>query len=226
MKQNNRANGRKPSKNYQALSARKVSMPPAVRSNPVFQRTIRYQLSEAETKSSDVITNRSLANLMYTSYATNKAHAIFSAVRLVRVVVYGNPSASAYQTIDFQWTGERGPQSSIQAIGTNTVIPCVVARPPRGSYASMWFNPWEDNEAASIIFAIGAQAGAICDVTVQFTLLDYSAVDAGYQLTNVSSPLADGFLGFNTLDNTTLVVTAGAGKWIPLGVDTRSQYYG
>lgn len=196
-------------------------------SNPTFQRKFRFECTNSESKGADVVYSYSLSNLCYIATGSTTAVTMFSAVRLRQIEIWGPPNPSSWQTMALEWTGAKVPNKVITATGDNVVPPHIKSRPPSGSYAAMWINRSQDPPsyvANSALFALSGYAQCIIEVTLQFQLLDYDAVQSQASLTTTGG--TSGLIFVNALDNTSSSGGAGTHNWNPLGFSSFGVAYG
>jgi hypothetical protein len=204
------------------INERDTRFPPPFNSNPIFTRKFRYQCVNAEVKDQDYVTMASLQNLQYIPTSATAALGYFSAVRLKQVEIWANASvANTMNTISIDWLSNDGPNRQIAATG-NTLEPAhLKVRPPKSCAAGRWYagQLLAQNTPTSIVattpyaFAIQSQqSGAICEITVDYTLFDTDSLNNPFAL--VCAGATAGNLTTNAyLDNTSVSLGNGTKNW-------------
>jgi hypothetical protein len=204
--------------------------PRQVLAQPTFTRTFRYISTAGESKDADVVTYASLQNLMFIGIASSSARAMFATVRLRKVEIWGCSTSSSFSTVGLTWLGARTSNKSLIASGNSFVPAHVVARPPKGSDAAMWFSGQEEfvygtPTKSNICFSLQCTAGDICDVTVDFQINDNDGVNNGSSIIG-NSGISPGYIYDNTyLDNTSPSLSAGTQNWVVSGVSKATDGY-
>jgi len=193
-----------------------IQVPRPFRSNPTFTRTFRFISGANESKDADLVTVGSLQNLMFIASAAAAAGSLFASVRLKKVEVWQMAGSAAFAQIALTWLGDRMPNREISATGTPMVPAHIRARPPRGSFAAMWFGGQLAAPALGAtnptLFSLTTPANSVCDVTVEFQMFDTDSFNN--QPTVTTAGATAGVLYVNqSLDNTSTTLTAGTKNW-------------
>lgn len=156
------------------------------KSEPILTKTVRYHATSAITQvtySPEDIASGVLG--LFATAATTTAH-VARSMRLRKIKVYFNATAVGTYTeaiVDWASNGTLdiySPNSSVERATMSSADMCVlVARPPPGSYASMWLQP----DVTTALLTLTLPAGAIIDYTMQYVFNDSDAVLAGPAIT-------------------------------------------
>jgi hypothetical protein len=207
------------------LKAKYNRFPPPFDANPVFTRKFRYQAQASESKDGDYITMASLQNLQFIQDNTQSAGmGYFSAVRLRRVEIWANASSSnTMNSISLDWLSNDAPNKQIAATG-NSIDPAHLdLKPPKLSAAGRWYagQLLAQNTPTSIVastpyaFAIQTSAaGAICEITLDFTLFDYDTLNNPFAVTSTGSAQTYSLVTNSYLDNTSVSLGNGTKNWL------------
>jgi hypothetical protein len=203
--------------------------------NPVFRKKFRYQAAASETKDQDYVTMGSLQSLLLNGSTNNSAGLhLFSAVRLISVEVWADSSATnTLSTIGLDWLSPDAPNCQVNATGNSFHPAHFKAFPPKESAASRWYagQLLAQNTPTSIVsttpyaFALlSTVAGAICEVTLEFTLFDSDTLNNPANLSSAS--ITAGLMYYNQhLDNTSVSLGAGTRNWVVQGVSNTAVSY-
>jgi hypothetical protein len=167
---------------------------------------------------------------MFVGIASSSGRALFSAVRLRKVELWGCSSTSAFQTIGLTWLGPTDSNRSLIASGNQFVPAHIVSRPLKGSDASRWFSGQEEfvygvPTKSNIIFSLQCSAGDVCDITVDFQINDNDSTDNGSAVTG-NSGIGPGYIYTNTyLDNTSSSLSTGTQNWVVSGLAKTTDSY-
>ena len=118
---------------------------------------------------------------VFATAATTSAH-LARSMRMKKIKIYFNATAVGTYTeaiVDWASNGTLdiySPNSSVEKATMSSADMCVlVARPPAGSYASMWLQP----DVTTALLTLTLPAGAIVDYTLQYVLNDSDALLVG-----------------------------------------------
>ncbi len=148
---------------------------PPYKADPVFTRKLRYVATGAldgvaavsGIERSDVL-NWLAANL---SGSTTWVR-LCDAVRVKHVTIYGANTAATVPsemfTVAIEWISSLGPNNLISDTGNAYSPPVVSCDPPKDCLAGFWSNA--GNSESEVLFNLTVPAGAIVDVTIEFTL--------------------------------------------------------
>jgi hypothetical protein len=198
------------------------SLLPPIDMSPVYTRTIRYVSLNNEGKGADTISSTALQGLMYVGLGSNTGKSMFAAVRLRRVDIYGTPTTT-FDTIALEWSSDRGSDRTVSATGGASGIARISCRPPKGSFAEMWYNRW-NSQYNPALFTVSCGAGTLMDITFNFTLLDSDGQSQGSTLTAPTT--SAGLIYYNYADSSAVYgvsgsPAAGTNNWQPVAI---SQY--
>jgi hypothetical protein len=201
--------------------------------NPIFRRKFRYQAQAAESKGQDYITMGSLQNLMYVGVSGTSGLAMFSSIRLKSVEVWADSSATnTLTTISLDWVSPDAPNAQVAATGNSFSPAHFKAIPPRECAASRWYagQLLAQNTPTSIVattpyaFTLAANAGAICEIDLEFTIFDSDGLNNA--ATIVSTGTSAGIIYTNTwLDNTSVSLGNGTKNWLIQGLVSINPSY-
>jgi hypothetical protein len=153
-------------------------MPPTLSVNPIFRRTLRFQVNDEATDDTVYdITRGDIYFLMVSpSWVDDDftgAFSLFNAIRVRKVSVWGLSAparTSGISVIALSFQGKNAPDSLLDAVGTPFRVPYLNGIPPSTSLAYQWTN------AASTLteglFGLSLSIGDVVDLDVEFTLLD------------------------------------------------------
>lgn len=156
------------------LSRRDPSFPPAIKSKPIINRTLRYQNATALTEVA--ITRRCLLNLVLAgTNASTTAVNVYEAVRLDRIHMYFSPSSSdgfggVTSEISLTWGGDRGPDVRTTDRGTISHPACIKQKPPPFSLGGFWSTIFGDMDET--LFLISAPINTIVDLHLSMCMGD------------------------------------------------------
>jgi len=144
---------------------------------------------------------------MFTGASGTVGYSVIGAFRLRKVEMWfiGTSQANGMTQGSLTWLGDRTPHRSLQASATTAIPAHIVGIPPKGSFPSMWFDGTNAvptyGSASPLMFSVSGPSSTIVDVTLDFTLVDFLAIEENANLT-VSGANA-GYLYVNLyLDNT------------------------
>lgn len=203
------------------------SLLPPYEANPVYTRTIRFVSLNSEVKGADTVSSTALQGLMYIGMGSNTGKTMLAAVRLRRVTLYGTPS-NTFDTIGLEWSSDRGNDRAISATGGASGPARISCAPPRGSFASMWYNRW-NSQYNPALFTVSAGMGTYMDITFNFTLLD---IDGQSQASTINGAIgtAAGVLYLNFADSSAVYgvsgsPAAGTNNWQPVTANQQITGY-
>jgi hypothetical protein len=100
--------------------------------------------------------------------------------------------------------------------------------PPRASLASFWFNVAgaDNQDSGSPLFTMSAPVGSVCDLDVEFIILDFDGAENANQSLTLVGSASIGYVYYNFLDNTVPAGTTGLGYWRPQGPLSQLLAYG
>lgn len=143
-----------------------------VNQNPIYRRTIRYIATAAFN---GYITARCVLNSIVAFNSVASAEAVLlmdsfqlKAVRIAYVSTTGLGTDSA--ELGFTWLGEKAPERRMTSRGTSFMPAHIVTRPPRGTYANMWYNLQDNIEA--VLFNCDIPQYAILEIDYRWTFAE------------------------------------------------------
>jgi hypothetical protein len=153
-------------------------MPPSLSLNPIFRRTLRYEVNDEATNDTTYdITRGDLYNLIvgpsWVDDDFTGAFSLFNAVRIRQIWIWGLHASSATDglaTVEISWQGKNGPDNLLSDTGNAFRPPKLCSKPPFDSLAFQWTNP--TSTMAEGLLAILVSIGDVIDVEIEFTLLD------------------------------------------------------
>ncbi len=163
------------------------NFPTDVKSNPVYNRVIRFRVGTAWTDKALTMLNIHGFMLFATGVTTAAVH-IVNAIRIRRIVIYSVPSVNFggdVNEISFRWLNLGSFETTKTARGTLSEPAKIVAIPPVDSLMNRAFDG-QDPELGTSIAEINMPAESIIDFHVSFSLID----GAGLAETLTTSPSA------------------------------------
>jgi hypothetical protein len=143
-----------------------------VNQNPIYKRTIRYIATAAFNS---YITARCILNSVVAFNSVASAEAVLlmdsfklRAVRVAYVSTTGLGTDSA--ELGFTWLGEHAPEKRMTSRGTSFMPAHIVTKPPRGTFANMWYNLQDNIEA--VLFNLDVPQYAILEIDYQWTFAE------------------------------------------------------
>ncbi len=157
----------------QARLAHNPLLPSDIKSQPVGQRTFRFQaIVDIATVSITVGHLFGLSLAVATTTTSTSAVSLFNAVRLRRVVVWGTGTnaASTNQSMSLQYRGGLyGINTAITAMGTEALPAHISSVPPEDSDVALWKGP--TSATNDVLFVLnGLNAGNIVDIHVDYVI--------------------------------------------------------
>ena len=156
--------------------------PPVWKSEPILTKTTRLHATSALSAvaiSPENTISWTVGLIAVTS--TTSAH-LARSMRLKKIKVYFNATAvGTYTEAIVDWASDGNldiysPNSSVEKATMSSADMCVlVARPPPGSYASMWLQ----SDVNTAMYTLTVPSGSIIDITVEYVVNDSDAVLAG-----------------------------------------------
>ncbi len=145
------------------------------------------------------VTRRNLLQLYSMAVTTSNQYRLFSAIKLNKVRVWGQPAAlgSLNSPITVEWLGTDAP-SVIHSDTSSGVRPSFVeTKPPRNSSAQWWSTSGGSNET-DVLFNIAGPTGTIVDVHCSVRFADDEAPVVSEAGTGAAATI--GHVYFNYLD--------------------------
>lgn len=163
--------------------------PPMWKSEPIITKTTRFHVTSAISAVAFSVEDIAggVVGIVATA-ATTSAH-VARSFRLKKIRVFFNATAVGTYTesiVDWASDGTKdiySPNSSVEKATMSSADMCIlVARPPAGSYASMWLQP----DVTTALLTLTLPAGAIVDYTCQYVVNDSDAVLNGPAITGAT----------------------------------------
>jgi hypothetical protein len=172
-KRSNRRKGKKEREDGYLPQRVSKGFPPDIKSNPIFNRVIRYRVATAfQDKNFNM--SQIHAFMLWVTNASSAAFTVVNAVRIRRIVIYSVPTANFGATINeisFRWINLGNFESTITSRGTLSDPAKIVVQPPRNSLIDRAFDV-NDPEISTSIANINAPVESLIDFHIQYTLLD------------------------------------------------------
>jgi len=192
--------------NNGGVLVRPVGFPKMYVSQPILTQRFRFTSSAATLTS---VTVGALCRLLCMNVSANLMYPILLGVRLLKIKLYGSPSASLSSNV-LNWTSTQGPYRELSDSGSGNSPAYISSSPPKDSLASFWNN--SNTTQATGLFQISTVAGSFVDIDVQYTVLDIAA---------------PAFAGISTTAGGTIgtVYTSALDNWTTGGVWNGSPLY-
>lgn len=145
------------------------------------------------------VTRGMLLNLVSMATTTTNQNRLFTAVRLRRIQIWGQPPAlgSATQTAIVEWLGNQAP-STIHSDSSIGIRPARIDTTPPADGSERWWSISGANESETLA-NLSVPVGGIIDVTLEMRLADDEGAVAAENGTGASATI--GKLYYNYLDS-------------------------
>lgn len=144
--------------------------PPAINSNVRISHKFRY-VASAAIVDVGIVSDDLIMACGGMAVATTTVAALARTAKLKSVTVW-TPTATSTTptTCSVEWpASQRSPSSEVSDTSINVSRPAhIVARPPKESLSSFWF----DESTNATVFTLNAPIGSVVDVELEYYLLD------------------------------------------------------
>lgn len=196
-------------KKREFLGVRDESDIPQLQLQPIFQRTLRFVCASSGQHNAPLNSADLLCALGMIASDSNTGHALARTVKVKKIQIWAVPksdSDGAWQEAYIDWHNSTSFASGFKVgdVSISNARPLhVSSRPPKESVCNFWM------QGDSIQYVtVSVPAGAIIDITVNFTMADEATVSQ-----NILAYFTVGEMRYGKLDQ-----TSGA-QLIPVGLD-------